>query len=151
VRLRDAREETTAVFGEGSEIFVDVDVTVAESLDAIELLVRVRTVEEQLVCTGVPGKREERIPPGRYRATVRLHCGPLLPGVYGGDLVLLSHVPEDRVSPAFRFEIVSDPGRGADSRMLRYSASSGPESAHAGLGLVRIESSWDAFQGVKGE
>ena len=142
VRLLDAGGQATGVYPEDAELFLELTFEVRVAVQALEVFVRVRTLDGHLVFTALPGKRTEPIEPGRLRVRLRLGLAPLLPGVYQGDVILLSHLPQDNVSPAFRFEIVPDPSHAGDDRTVLTGGAGSSESTYSALGMIRARSAW---------
>lgn len=141
VRLRDEYGDSSAVFEEGSKVVVDLTFHSKRAHTALEIFLRIRSSEGQLLFTCLPGKREEELEPGRYRASISFELGRLLPGTYTGDVVLLSHAPQDNVSPAFHFEVL--PGRGEEDFRTTLFGVGASESTFASLGYLRASSAWE--------
>lgn len=151
VTVKDDNNKISGIHPEGSDIFLEIVFSSHTHVRVLEIFVRVKTLEGQRIFTCLPGKMYTEISPGTYRAVIRLNLTPLLPGVYQGDVVLLSHIPEDNVSPAFQFEILPDPSLVDDYRTVLFpSASSIPESEYRVLGLIRVRASWEDFCTVGG-
>jgi hypothetical protein len=110
-------------------------------VNAIEVVVRVRSREGQILTTAFPGKVEGRREPGDYRAAVELQLGALLPGSYLGEIVLLSHLPQDVVSPAFTLDVVPDPRDASESRTAVLN-SLGARSSYSEIGVMRSRAVW---------
>ena len=152
VRLLDAAGQVTGAYLEDAEVFLELTFEVRVAVQALEIFVRVRTTDGQLVFTGLPGKRLAPIQPGRLRVRLRFGLSPLLPGVYQGDVILLSHLPQDNVSPAFRFEVIPDPQSAEDDRTVLVPGGAGSfESTHATLGLIRVRASWVDVERIDAE
>lgn len=150
VRSKNTKRQMSDIYPEGSDIFLEIEISSFTTAEALELFIRVKSVDGQLVFTCFPGKRHMKISPGTYRAVVRFNLAPLLPGTYQGDIVLLSHFPQDNVSPAFQFQIVSDPNQGDDLRTVLWpSTSTTVQATHTAIGLIRVRSSWEDFQKVE--
>jgi lipopolysaccharide transport system ATP-binding protein len=151
VRVKDTNRRTSGAHLEGSDILMEIEFSSSIDAEAIEVFVRVRTMEGQLVFTCLPGKKYLKVLPGAYRALIGFNSGPLLPGIYRGDVVLLSNIPQDNISPAFQFEILSHPRQKDDYRVeLLPSLSPAQGSAQAALGIIRMESFWEGLQRVEG-
>ncbi len=151
IRFKNANHRTSGVHLEGSDILLEIEFSSSVEAEAIEVFVRVRTMEGQLVFTCLPGKRYMKVLPGTYKGLIAFNSGPLLPGVYRGDVVLLSNIPQDNISPAFQFEIISHPRQKDDFRIeLLPSLSPTQGSAQAALGIIRMESFWEDLHRVEG-
>jgi lipopolysaccharide transport system ATP-binding protein len=111
IQLKNSQSEASGVFVEGSRVRVELEVEALESFDAMDVILRVRTMEQQLLFTCLPGSLEKRIEPGMHRAAIRFELGQLMPGVFQGDVVLFSQIPQDGIQSAFQFEIVPDSSR----------------------------------------
>lgn len=140
VRLYDETEQTCSLYLEGSMLSFQIEFYITESVEVIDLFVRVRSLDGQLVFTAFPGKVQGKFLPGSYSASVSLELGPLLPGVYRGDVVLLTNLPQDNVSPAFEFEITPNPTKPQDFRTVLFGAES--QADYSGIGLIRARSVW---------
>jgi homopolymeric O-antigen transport system ATP-binding protein len=149
VAVKDAGGRLTQVHQEGGVVRLDLDLWVAEAVSAVEVVVRVRSREGQVLTTWFPGKLEGRREPGDYRASVELELGALLPGTYLGDIFLLSHLPQDAVSPAFRLEVVPDPRDASESRTAVLS-SLGARSTYGEMGVMRARATWRALGPITG-
>lgn len=148
VTLLDVQGQPADVFLEGSDLRVALTFSVHDDVKALEAIIRVKTVDGQLLFTCLPGKHETIFHPGRYRALVRFNLTPLLPGTYQGDIVLLSHLPQDQISPAFRFEVAPDPTQAGDERTIVVpSASLGHTTQYDGLGVIRVRAAWEEMSG----
>jgi len=151
VRFKDAKHRTSGIHLEGSDILLEIEFSSSIDAEAIEVFVRVRTVEGQLVFTCLPGKKYMKVHPGTYRGLIAFNSGPLLPGIYRGDVVLSSNIPQDNVSPAFQFEIISHPREGDEYRVeLLPSLSPTQGSTQGALGIIRMKSFWEDLQKVEG-
>ncbi len=144
VAVRDPLGRLTHVHPEGATIRLELDLWVATPVSAIEVVVRVRSREGQVLITGFPGKVEGRREPGDYRAAVELELGALLPGSYLGDILLLSHLPQDVVSPAFTLDVVPDPRDASESRTAVLNTL-GARSSYAEMGVMRARAVWRAL------
>jgi len=141
VAVRDPLGRLTHVHSEGATVRLELDLWVATPVSAIEVVVRVRSREGQVLATAFPGKVEGRREPGDYRAAVELELGALLPGSYWGDILLLSHLPQDAVSPAFTLDVVPDPRDASESRTAVLD-SLGARSSYAEMGVMRARAVW---------
>jgi lipopolysaccharide transport system ATP-binding protein len=151
VRFKNANHETSGVHLEGSDILLEIEFSSSIEAEAIEVFVRVRTMEGQLVFTCLPGKRYMKVFPGTYKGLIAFNSGSLLPGVYRGDVVILSNIPQDNVSPAFQFEIISHPRQGDEYRVeLLPSLSPTSGSTQGALGIIRMKSFWEDLHRVEG-
>ncbi len=152
VCVKDVGGRVSSVHLEGADIFLELEfVSAATNIEVIESLIRVRTMEGHLIFTCLPGKQFVKILPGLHKAIVSFNLSPLLPGIYQGDIVLLSHIPQDNVSPAFQFEVIPDSIQTDDYRTVLFpSTSAAPESAHSALGLIRVRAYWNDLQAVEG-
>ncbi len=151
VRFKNPDHRTSGVHLEGSDILLEIEFSSSIDAEAIEVFVRVRTMEGQLVFTCLPGKRYMKVRPGTYRGLIAFNSGPLLPGIYRGDVVLLSNLPQDNVSPAFQFEIISHPRQGEEYRVeLLPSLSPTQGSTQGALGIIRMRSFWEDLRRVEG-
>ena len=147
VTLRNSEGRPSGVHLEGAMVRVELDFTCLEDVEAFEVFVRIKTLEGQLIFTCIPEKRYDKLGRGTYRGVVSFNTGPLLPGIYHGDVVLMSNMPQDNVSPAFRFEVAPDPNHAGDDRTVLFpSASGASESSHRALGLIRVRASLDELQ-----
>jgi lipopolysaccharide transport system ATP-binding protein len=143
VVLKDAAGAVSGVHREGSTVSLELEFAALVEVNALEACVRVRNTDGQIVFTVLPGKREEKLGEGAYRAVVEFELGALLPGVYTGDVMLLSHMPQDAVSPAFQFEIVPEPRHEGDHRTTIFGTAAASGYGH--LGVMRVRSAWSDF------
>jgi lipopolysaccharide transport system ATP-binding protein len=146
VTLKNDSGNISGIHFEGATLRLDLGILSSGDVEALEIFVRVKTLDGQLIFTGIPEKRYMKISPGAYTAVVRFGIAPLLPGTYQGDVVLLSNLPQDNVSPAFRFEVAPNPECPGDERtVLLPSAIVTTESSHRALGLIRVRASLEDF------
>ncbi len=143
VKVKDQNDRTTGMLTEGSDVLVEVAFTAQLHLKELEIILRVRNAEGQLLFTCLPGKKGIDVKPGSYRAGISFSLGPLLPGAYQGEIVLLSNLPQDCVRPAFQFEIISEPeSLGSFRANILPSVSLVHNSEQSVLGLIKVKSAW---------
>jgi lipopolysaccharide transport system ATP-binding protein len=148
VAVKDASGRLTHLHLEGSTVRLELGIEVTSPINAVEVIVRVKGRDGQLLFTGFPGKLEERVQPGQYLAVVELGLGLLVPGSYWGDIMLFSHLPQDAVGPAFQFEVMPDPRDARDIRTALLGAP-GAASTYADLGVMRVRSAWRGFEPIE--
>jgi lipopolysaccharide transport system ATP-binding protein len=146
LQLKNDKNQTTGVFVEGSSVRVELEMEALEKFDAIDVILRVRTMEQQLLFTCLPGRIEKKIEAGAVRASIVFELTGLLPGVFQGDVVLFSQIPQDGIPSAFQFEIAPDPSRQGEFRTVLFGASA-DASAASSLGVMRVASRWDGLNG----
>jgi lipopolysaccharide transport system ATP-binding protein len=118
-------------FYDDEPIVAEMILDVRQSVNVIEVPLRLFSTEGVLVSVLFPGKRNLALSPGRYAVTCELEDGRLRPGVYRLELYLLTGVPQDLIEEAGFFEVVGRPPEGADPRLLRDP-----------LGIVRLQHVW---------
>lgn len=137
-------------FTENEEIFVELTIESKIDADALEVLFRVKTSEGQLIFTCFPGPQRKKISPGAYKVVIGFNPSSLVPGLYYGEVLILSRVLQDKINPCFFFEIVSSQKKELDTHLLGYSASSVAESFHSLIGIIHVESRWEDFNKIEG-
>ena len=145
VTLRDVSDQITGVFLEGQRVNLELKLVSLSEYNAVEAIVRVRTMDGQLLFTLLPGRLDVHLTPGAYTARIGFDLEPLLPGLYRGDVVLLSNVAQDNVSPAFQFEVIPAPEQAGDFRTVLFGTSN-TTASYAGLGVIRVRSTWEGFK-----
>ena len=139
VQLRDSAGTPTAIFREGSEVSVELEFEATQPFAQIEPLLRIRTMEGQLIFACMPGMLKTNITPGRVRMTMSFSLDRLIPGIFQGDVVLMSQLPQDSVAPAFQFEVIEDADSGQSYRGNVFGGST-TSSPSAVFGLFRVPS-----------
>lgn len=144
ITLRDAEGDVSGIFLERSTVLVEIELDVTASIPALEIRLFVKSVDGQTIFTCWPEKQESELAPGLYRVGLAFNLGPLLPGYYNADILVLSHIPQDRIQQAFHFEVapnVEGDQLGSDN-LTRLSAAEGGSAFHAYAGFMRVECEW---------
>jgi lipopolysaccharide transport system ATP-binding protein len=137
VRLLDRDGVTSAVFFEDEPLKVELGLRAEVPLDAVEVLVKVQTVDGTLVFTLTSGVQELDLGPGPLELSVAVPRLPLRPGRYQLDLYALSRLPQDYLVSPIGFEVVGSREGVEDPRDARGDMSLGP---------VRVDQEWSAIE-----
>ena len=107
-----------------------------EPVRFLELYVRIKTPSGVWLFASFSDQHEGTLEPGRYTATCTFQDHRLMPGRYAVELTARGADPEDVVPSAMTFHVTT----GQAEENLRYSA--------GGTGVVRVDSTWTAFERV---
>ncbi|MDA2918678.1 polysaccharide ABC transporter ATP-binding protein [Desulfobacterota bacterium AH_259_B03_O07] len=132
---------------ENSSMILDCEVNAEQSVNYIEPIIRVKTVDGQTIFTTMPGRKKLQIKPGICHLSVGLNLGPLLPGSYRGDILLMSNVYEDSVHDAFFFDILPP----AEKDFQSFLVAPNVQFDYSGLGIIRTKSYWIEFEKLLAE
>jgi lipopolysaccharide transport system ATP-binding protein len=136
VRLLDRDGVASGVFFEDEPLRIDLGLQAAREADAVEVLVKVLTIEGQLVFTLTSGVQELEVRPGSLETSVVIPRLPLRPGRYVLDLYALTRLPQDYVAGPIGFEVAGAREGVDDPRFARDDWSLGP---------VRVDQEWVAI------
>jgi lipopolysaccharide transport system ATP-binding protein len=134
VRLLDRDGVTSGVFFEDEPLKIELGLRALAPADAVEVLVKVQTIEGQLIFTLTSGVKEREVRPGAFEASVVVPRLPLRPGRYQLDLYALSRLPQDYLAGPIGFEVAGSREGVEDPRFARGDSSLGP---------VRVVQEWE--------
>ncbi len=137
VRLVDRDGETTNVFFEDEPLRIELGLEARLPADAVEVLVKVQSVDGALLFTLLSGVQELEIRPGKLETAVVVPRLPLRPGRYHLDLYALTRLPQDYLVAPVSFEVAGL--RGVPS-------GTSYERGAAALGPVKVEQEWEAVR-----
>lgn len=140
IALRTPTGDVTEVHLEGEPLEIDVDLRcrVQSFNRPLEVIVRMKTMENVLLFAARTGLREVDFHEGVYRTSLRLDPNPLTAGVYEIGLFTLSGYAQDLVPNAMKLRIEANPSPDAD----------GHEEP---IGLVRVDYAWGEIERVEAE
>jgi lipopolysaccharide transport system ATP-binding protein len=139
IRLRGADDAPRSVFFEGERMRFELALTSTIEARALEMLVKVLTLEGTLVFTLTSGTMDVDVQPGPFEVEVEVPSLPLRRGNYQVDLYLRTSLAQDDVHGAIEFEVAGARERHADPR------------AHDYLGLVNVEHEWGEIRQAQPE
>ena len=137
VRLLERDGAVSGVFFEDEPLRIELGLQASVPADAVEVLVKVLTIEGQLVFTLTSGVQEMDVRPGGLETSVVVPQLPLRPGRYLLYLYALTRLPQDYVAGPIGFEVVGSREGVEDPRFARDDWSLGP---------VRVDQAWEAIR-----
>jgi lipopolysaccharide transport system ATP-binding protein len=133
VRLLDRDGAVSGLFFEDEPLRIELGLEARVPAEAVEVLVKVQTIEGQLVFTLTSGVQELELRPGAVETSVVVPRLPLRPGRYQLDLYALTRLPQDYLAGPIGFEVVGSREGVDDPRFARGDWSLGP---------VRVDQEW---------
>jgi lipopolysaccharide transport system ATP-binding protein len=138
VRLLEREGAVSGVFFEDEPLRIELGLQASVPAEAVEVLVKVLTIEGQLVFTLTSGVQELPVRPGALETSVVVPRLPLRPGRYLLDLYALTRLPQDYVAGPIGFEVVGSREGVDDPRFTRDDWSLGP---------IRVDQEWAPIRG----
>ncbi|MBM4406135.1 MAG: ATP-binding cassette domain-containing protein, partial [Chloroflexi bacterium] len=138
VDLKNSSGEICGAFPENADLSIEIYIECIRDINRFNVRVPITTPEGLLVFELVPGMRAVHLCPGVYRTSLDLNLSPLLPGVFQGEIVLETKDLQDRVRPAFEFEVTPSPGKSADMYTLSNYPSGESLLTRTEVGMIRV-------------
>jgi lipopolysaccharide transport system ATP-binding protein len=139
VRLIDGDGVISGVFFEDEPLRVELGLQATAPAESVEVLVKVLTIEGQLVTTLTSGVQEMSVRPGPLETSVVVPELPLRPGRYLLDLYALTGLPQDYVAGPIGFQVAGSRTGVLDPRFARDDWSHGP---------VRVAHEWEPVRAM---